>query len=90
MSVLLTFAHRFKERVKLIDPDQLDIWKDIFKAFMDGILQGRYETWRVSDTERGLMYQAGNLSDGEKYHGSIPVINSLRSVDAESRGFYCY
>ncbi|MFB5193465.1 helicase-related protein [Neobacillus sp. KR4-4] len=80
------FRHRFKKRVELIDLDQLDIWKDIFKAFMDGILQGRYETWRVSDTERGLMYQAGNLSDGEKYAGSIPVINSLRSVDVESRG----
>ncbi|WP_445491604.1 helicase-related protein [Niallia sp. 03133] len=80
------FRHRFKERVKIIDPDQLDIWKDIFKTFMDGILQGRYETWRVSDTERGLMYQAGNLSDSEKYTGSIPVINTLRSVDAESRG----
>ncbi len=80
------FRNRFKERVELIDPDQLNIWKDIFKAFMDGILQGRYETWRVSDTERGLMYQAGNLSDGEKYAGSIPVINTLRSVDVESRG----
>ncbi|XVY15412.1 hypothetical protein P5665_22585 [Bacillus subtilis] len=32
------------------------------------------------------MYQAGNSNDGEKYPGSLPVINSLRSVDAESRG----
>ncbi|MEH7590423.1 helicase-related protein [Priestia megaterium] len=80
------FSSRFKERVKLIDPDQLDTWKDIFKTFMNGVLKGRYETWRVSDTARGLMYQAGNLSDGEKYTGSIPVINTLRSVDAESRG----
>ncbi|QQZ07681.1 helicase-related protein [Heyndrickxia vini] len=81
-----SFRKRFKNRVELIDFDQLDVWKDSFKAFIDGILQGRYETWRVSDTERGLMYQAGNLSDGEKYAGSIPVINTLRSVDVESRG----
>ncbi|CAH0291658.1 helicase-related protein [Peribacillus sp. Bi134] len=80
------FRHRFKERVKLIDRDQLGVFMDIFKVFMNGILQGRYEIWRVSDTERGLMYQAGNLNDGEKYAGSIPVINTLRSVDAESRG----
>lgn len=80
------FRTRFKERVELIDRDQLNIWKDLFKTFMDGVIQGRYETWLVSDTERGLMYQAGNLSDGEKYDGSIPVINTLRSVDAESRG----
>ncbi|MCU4713677.1 DEAD/DEAH box helicase [Bacillus cereus] len=80
------FRHRFKERIKLIDPNQLDIWKDIFKAFINRILQGRYETWRVSDAERGLMYQAGSLSDGEKYAESIPIINTLRSVDAESRG----
>jgi hypothetical protein len=81
-----SFSKRFKERIELVDRDQLDIWKTHFKIFMDGILQGSYETWRVSDKERGLMYQAGNLTDGEKYQGSIPVINSLRSVDAESRG----
>ncbi|MDN4099957.1 hypothetical protein A9488_23075 [Bacillus cereus] len=81
-----TFRHRFQERIKLIDPNQLDIWKDIFTTFINRILKGRYETWRVSDTERGLMYQAGSLSDGEKYADSIPIINTLRSVDAESRG----
>ncbi|MBK4206113.1 helicase [Bacillus subtilis] len=81
-----SFRYRFKERVELIDPDQLGVWKDIFTTFIKGVLQGRYETWRVSDTERGLMYQAGNSNDGEKYPGSLPVINSLRSVDAESRG----
>lgn len=79
------FRIRFKKRVELIDREQVDIWRELFKTFMDAILSGRYETWRVSDTERGLMYQAGRLSDGEKYQGSIPVINSLRSVDAESR-----
>ncbi|MDZ5781889.1 helicase-related protein [Marinococcus luteus] len=80
------FSNRFKNRVELIDSSQLEVFKTHFKTFMDGILKGRYEVWRVSDTERGLMYQAGNLSDGEKYPGSIPVINSLRSVDAESLG----
>lgn len=79
------FRKRFKKRVELIDKDQVEIWRELFKTFMDAVLNGRYETWRVSDTERGLMYQAGNLIDGEKYQGSIPVINSLRSVDAESR-----
>jgi len=82
----IDFQKRFKKRVELVDPEQICIWKDLFKTFMDAILQGRYETWRVSDTTRGLMYQAGNLNDGEKYQGSIPVINSLRSVDVECRG----
>jgi len=81
----IDFRKRFKNRVELIDREQMDIWKELFKTFMDAVLTGRYETWRVSDTERGLMYQAGNNNDGEKYQGSIPVINSLRSVDAESR-----
>lgn len=81
----IAFRKRFKKRVELIDKEQVDIWKELFKMFMDAVLKGRFETWRVSETERGLMYQAGNLNDGEKYQGSIPVINSLRSVDAESR-----
>lgn len=81
----IAFRKRFKQRIEQIDADQLNIWQDIFKGFMDALLQGRYEAWRVSDKERGLMYQAGNLTDGSKYPGSIPVINSLRSVDAESR-----
>lgn len=81
----IDFKKRFKDRVELIDREQVDIWKELFKRFMDAVLNGSYETWRVSDTERGLMYQAGNINDGEKYQGSIPVINSLRSVDAESR-----
>ncbi|MEI4769800.1 helicase-related protein [Psychrobacillus sp. FJAT-51614] len=81
----IAFRKRFKKRVELIDREQIDIWKELFKTFMDAVLNGRYETWKVSDTERGLMYQAGNLNDGEKYQGSIPVINSLRSVDVESR-----
>ncbi|MDQ0481081.1 helicase-related protein [Guptibacillus hwajinpoensis] len=80
------FRHRFKDRIQLIDPDQLGSFKSFFETFINGILSGRFEIWRVSDTERGLMYQAGNLNDGEKYPGSIPIINSLRSVDAESRG----
>eukprot|EP00130_Batrachochytrium_dendrobatidis_P008457 XP_006683332.1 hypothetical protein BATDEDRAFT_93097 [Batrachochytrium dendrobatidis JAM81] len=80
------FQSRFKDRVELIDSDQLETFKIYFQSFINGILKGSYETWRVSDNERGLMYQAGNIADGEKYQGSIPVINSLRSVDAESKG----
>ncbi|WP_075983678.1 helicase-related protein [Bacillus massilinigeriensis] len=80
------FKKRFKDRVELIDSEQLDIFKADFQSFINGILKGSYETWVVSDNERGLMYYSGNLIDGEKYPGSIPVINSLRSVDAESKG----
>lgn len=81
-----SFLRRFEERVTLIDPAQLTIWNDTLTIFMNRLLKGRYETWSVSEVERGLMYQAGKLKDGEKYINSIPVINSLRSVDAESRG----
>lgn len=79
------FYLRFKERVRKIDPEQLNIWEELFKTFMDAVPKGRFEIWPVSDSERGLMYQAGNNSDGEKYPGSIPIINTLRNVDAESR-----
>ncbi|WP_214772078.1 helicase-related protein [Exiguobacterium sp. s39] len=84
--IFKSFQKRFNDRIKLIDPTQLSIFRNNFKIFIDRLLQNRYESWMVSDTSRGLMYQAGNLIDGEKYYESIPVINSLRSVDAESRG----
>ena len=77
------FRDRLLKRVELIDAEQVDTMKEQFATFMNALLKGRYETWRVSDTQRGLMHEAGKLADAEKYPSSISVINSLRSVDAE-------
>lgn len=85
--VLLNFLRRTYARVELIDPEQLDTWKKTIKYFLSNLIQGGYETWGVSPDSRGLMYTAGKTIEGEKNPGSIPVINSLRSVDAESRGY---
>ncbi|MDF2012300.1 helicase-related protein [Priestia megaterium] len=82
----IEFRRRANARVRLIDEDQIDVWKEHVKIFMQGAFENRYESWRVSDDSHGLMHQAGKLIDQEKYPDSIPVINSLRSVDAESRG----
>lgn len=79
----IKFRERLLKRVELIDAEQIDIMKEQFSTFINALLKGRYETWRVSDTQRGLMHEAGKLADGEKYPNSISVINSLRSVDAE-------
>lgn len=80
------FIKRINDRVLLVDPDQQEYLKINIKKLIDGILKGSYESWKVSEESRGLMYQAGNYIEGEKYPTSIPVIISLRSVDAESRG----
>lgn len=85
--VFKKFLERTYERVKLIDPEQLDIWKQSIICFMNNLIKGGYEAWAVTPEARGLMYTAGNTIDGEKYLGSIPVINSLRSVDVENRGY---
>lgn len=82
----IEFRRRADARVRLIDEDQIDTWKEHVKTFMQGAFKNRYESWQVSDESHGLMHQAGKLIDQEKYPDSIPVINSLRSVDAESRG----
>ncbi|MGI2328143.1 helicase-related protein [Planococcus sp. YIM B11945] len=80
------FLERANARVSLIDEGQLPYWKESLATFMNALLKGSYETWGVADDARGLMYQSGNIIEGEKNPGSIPVINSLRSVDVESRG----
>ncbi len=79
----IQFLERFLQRVELIDEEQVETMKGQFATFMNALLKGRYETWRISDTQRGLMHEAGKLADAEKHPSSIAVINSLRSVDAE-------
>lgn len=83
---LINFFKRIDERISIVDKGQLGYWHESLKIFMNLLLKGSYESWGVTDDARGLMYQAGNIIEGEKNPGSIPVINSLRSVDVESRG----
>lgn len=80
------FLNRVNARVSLVDNGQLPYWKESVATFLNALLKGGYETWKVEDDARGVMYQSGNIIEGEKNPGSIPVINSLRSVDVESRG----
>ncbi|PJK16182.1 helicase [Chryseomicrobium excrementi] len=79
----LNFKSRLLNRVNLIDPEQSNLVERQIANFMHLLYTGRYESWRVSDTQRGLMREAGKLADADKYPSSIPVINSLRSVDTE-------
>lgn len=85
-SRFLNFLERVDDRISLVDAGQLEYWHDRLRTFMNLILQSSYEEWKVTDNARGLMYSAGNTIEGEKYPGSIPILNSLRSVDVESRG----
>lgn len=82
----ISFLKRIDERISLVDEGQLAYWQQSLSTFMNLLLKGSYESWQVTDEARGLMYQSGNVIEGEKNPGSIPVINSLRSVDVESRG----
>ncbi|WP_341201257.1 helicase-related protein [Planomicrobium okeanokoites] len=83
---LLNFLKRVDERILLVDESQLKYWHESLATFMNLLLKSSYEEWAVSDNARGLMYSSGNIIEGEKNPGSIPVLNSLRSVDVESRG----
>lgn len=83
-----TFKNRLYERVKLIDPLQIHAFDMAFTELMEKLLNGRFEVWDMKKNEqrRGVMYSLGTPIDAVQQLNAIPVINSLRNVDAESKG----
>lgn len=80
------FIRNIKARLKLIDPEQNDYFDAKYREFHDLIMAGNYNTWKADDGMQGMMYISGNPAAPELYPDAIPMINSLRSVDATSYG----
>ncbi|CUA79417.1 helicase-related protein [Anoxybacillus suryakundensis] len=80
------FYRRLVERAELVDIEQVSELKDRFKKILKNILEGSYTSWKVDNRSDGFMYPAGATIPITLKHSSIPMINSMRNVDAECRG----
>lgn len=80
------FKQSMANRLKLIDIEQANEFKAIFKRIEDTILSGNFNSWKTEEAKQGLMYMSGDPIAKVNNPNALAVINSLRSVDAESRG----
>ncbi|MBD8014491.1 helicase-related protein [Planococcus wigleyi] len=80
------FKQSMVNRLKLIDIEQAEEFKSIFKRIEDTLLSGNFTSWKIEEGKQGLMYMSGDPVAKVNNPNALAVINSLRSVDAESRG----
>lgn len=80
------FRQSMANRLKLIDIEQSEEFKKIFKNIENTILSGDFNSWKTEEAKQGLMYMTGDSVAKANNPNALAVINSLRSVDAESRG----
>lgn len=80
------FKNGLEQRVMLIDPEQGKSFKQYYSDIEKHILSGDFTTWKVADGVQGLMFMSGDPIAQRNNPNAIGVINSLRSVDAESKG----
>lgn len=80
------FVQSLVNRLKIVDIEQADVFKETFDAICEKILSGDFNSWDVGNEVQGLMYQSGDSIAKNNSPQSIGVINTLRSVDAESIG----
>jgi len=84
---IIPFYNRLCERAKLVDPEQVEEMKNRFKAVLRDIEYGGWTSWKVDAQMRGFMYPAGTHIPPAIRQGAKQMINSMRSVDAECRGY---
>lgn len=80
------FKQELEKRLMLIDPEQKKSFNQYYNEIEKLILSGDFTTWKVDDGVQGLMFMAGDPIAQKNNPHAIGVINSLRSVDAESKG----
>lgn len=80
------FYERLVKRVELVDEEQVDEFKKRFMTIFKGLQKGAYNSWEVDKELKGYMYPAGKNIPPALKREAIPMINSLRNVDAECRG----
>ena len=83
---IVPFYKRLVNRVELVDAEQVDEFKDRFRKILKNLELGAYNSWEVDKEVKGYMYSAGKNIPPALKKNSIPMINSLRNVDAECRG----
>lgn len=80
------FVQSLISRVKLVDPEQQNAFKKVFEKVISLILSGDFNSWEVGNGVQGLFFTSGDPVAKNNNPLSIGLINSLRSVDAESKG----
>lgn len=81
------FVKKLTARVKLVDEEQAESFKNIFLKFDELMKSAKFTCWKASDEDtQGMMYMSGDPIASKVYPNAIPMINSLRSVDATSLG----
>lgn len=86
-SKIIPFYSRLYERAILVDPEQADEMKKRFMAVLKDIEHGGWTSWKVDAQVNGFMYPAGTHYPPSIRQGAKQMINSMRSVDAECRGY---
>ena len=81
------FLKNFSKRVKLVDEEQYEAFKNKIISFNELMSKGLFNSWEATDsTPQGLMYRSGDPVANTIFPDAIPMINSLRNVDAASLG----
>lgn len=81
------FVKKLTERVKLVDIEQLESFRKAFLEFDKLMKSAKFSSWKADDQDtQGMMYMSGDPIASKVYPNAIPMINSLRSVDATSLG----
>ncbi|WP_394190136.1 helicase-related protein [Paenisporosarcina quisquiliarum] len=80
------FRQGLMKRLILVDKEQANVFIDTYEAICQKILSGDFNSWDIGNGVQGLMYKSGDPIAKNNSPKSIGVINTLRSVDAESKG----
>lgn len=81
------FVKKLTARVKLVDEEQVESFKNAFLKFDKLMQSAKFTSWKASDVDtQGMMYMSGDPIASKVYPNAIPMLNSLRSVDATSLG----
>ncbi|WP_054956760.1 helicase-related protein [Paenibacillus dakarensis] len=84
---IIPFYNRLHERAMLVDPEQAEEMKKRFMAVLKDIEHGGWTSWKVDAQVSGFMYPAGTHIPLAIRQGAKQMINSMRNVDAECRGY---
>ena len=83
----IRFLKSFSRRVMLVDEEQYESFKNKVNKFDELMSKGLFNSWEATDlTPQGLMYRSGDPVAGKTFPDAIPMLNSLRNVDASSLG----
>ena len=80
------FVRSLISRVELVDPEQKKSFQKEFEKIISLILSGNFNSWEVGNGVQGLFFTSGDPVAKNNSPLAIGLINSLRSVDAESEG----